>query len=72
MRHDGQHTRKGQPGVIAGATDLNAANPRIDERQRALEKEEAVRGRGDKGDLAAEDLPPTTAGELADEIERET
>lgn len=64
VRHGGQHPGKKIGYGLAAqgvAGELGAANPRIDERQRALDKDEATPGRGDKGSVAAEDLPPESA-----------
>lgn len=67
LRHDGQHGRKKEPlGLQRIADDPvpatnQMADPRIDQTQRALDKDEAQPGRGDKGSRAAEDLPPENA-----------
>lgn len=65
LRHGGQHGGKKQGLGLAGQQTTpstnDPANPREDERQRALDKEEAVIPRGDKPDRAAEDLPPSSA-----------
>ncbi|KAI9781577.1 MAG: hypothetical protein M1816_002250 [Peltula sp. TS41687] len=65
LRHDGQHGRKSEPLGLAGVTSSTATNqaadPRIDQTQRALDKDEAQPGRGDKGAEAAEDIAPESA-----------
>ena len=66
LRHDGRHGRVKQPYGLAGLrSDVPAtnqpANPRTDERQRALDDDQAVTDRGYKADTGAEDVPPETA-----------
>ena len=56
IRHDGQHKRKAQKLGLAGQASHqeaqhDPADERVDERQRALDKEEAVQPRGDKDGL---------------------
>ncbi|KAI9838046.1 MAG: hypothetical protein M1819_006200 [Sarea resinae] len=72
MHHDGQHGRakhtQGLTGVGARVPGMNqAADPRLDQNQRGLDEDEATPGRGDKGALGAEDLPPASAEEVASE-----
>jgi hypothetical protein len=56
LRHDGQHKRKNQKLGLAGLAShqpaqQDPADERVDERQRALSKEDAVQPRGDKDGL---------------------
>lgn len=65
-RHDGQHGGKKQGQGLArhgAAGDLSYADSRVDEGQRDLGNEATGRTkqRGNKGELTAEDLPPTSA-----------
>ena len=65
LGHDGQRggvkQRHGLAGLTSNVPVTNEpANLRIDERQRALDHDRAVTGRGDKPDAAAKDLPPKT------------
>lgn len=67
IRHDGHPGRSkvgrgliGVPGTSVTATN-RAADPAVDERQRALNKDEATPGRGDKGAVGAEDVPSASA-----------
>jgi len=66
LRHDGQQGRKKAGDGLAkfgAAGEQRGADARLDEGQRDLENEATGRtkGRGNKGELAAEDLPPASA-----------
>ena len=72
LRHDGKHTASkdgsGLVGTGAGHTsELKTANPRSDERQRALDKDDAVPGRPNTDMLGAEEMIPVSAEEVAAE-----
>ena len=69
-RHDGQHGRKHVGGGLTGLgasgapSGMKGVDERLQPEQRGLEKEEAggtAGRRGDKGQLAAEDLPNVQA-----------
>ncbi|KAI9847149.1 MAG: hypothetical protein M1837_003011 [Sclerophora amabilis] len=74
LRHDGEHHRNQQGHGLAGLGGRNATNQAVDPReqpsQRALDKDEAVIGRGDKGALGAEEREPASAEEVASEQSR--
>lgn len=65
QRHGGQRAHKkagyGLASQGAATNETSATDPRVDESQRGLEKDEAIRGRGNKGATGAEDLPPEQA-----------
>lgn len=64
VRHGGQRAGKKEGhglAAVSSATTQHAADPRYDETQRGLDKDEAVRGRGDKAAQSAEEDPPETA-----------
>ncbi|KAI9721202.1 MAG: hypothetical protein M1812_002363 [Candelaria pacifica] len=75
LRHDGQSGRKKQSAGLHGVGASGAAATAGQEdgrdlaRQRALDKDEAVTG-GTKGEVGAEEQPPVSAGEVADEQKR--
>lgn len=63
IRHDGEHHRKRQGHGLEGVGAYREDKfERYLPDQRGLEKEQNVSGqRGNKGELAAEDLPPSSA-----------
>ncbi|KAI9882620.1 MAG: hypothetical protein M1823_005630 [Watsoniomyces obsoletus] len=66
IHHGGQRPgKKEEHGLVGKHPNIPStsklADQRQDERLRAWDKEEATPGRGDKGALAAEDLPPEQA-----------
>ncbi|KAI9752750.1 MAG: hypothetical protein M4579_005506 [Chaenotheca gracillima] len=74
LRHEGEHHRKrqgqGLTGVGASVATGQSVDPAINPNQRALDKDEAVTGRGDKGALGAEEREPASAQEVAAEQSR--
>lgn len=71
IRHEGEHHRKHQGAGLEGVGSFgrnNQVDERITASQRALDKDVAASGqRGNKGQLGAEDIPPTSSEELASE-----